>query len=307
MHSIIEVKMKNLLEAFGIIDLGIKDLTEEDLLIGLDKNNIEFSSKKYITQYNPDLFITQKDLLKTSLCKYIENRQGLCIISSIYNKCPYLFDYNIEKLENIVKEAIKENNDIMLIQNYINYFNNKYNCEIFKQIPESKIDFSKYDNRIILCYNAENKGISHMINILGHDNYYTYFFENGIDEIIMYNFLNCLYEDFEKIRKGEINNKYKKIYGKYIKFYNSYNGDKTSIDFFKNFIRLFYKYFGEKIGYLTKIKTYVYRNKLIHNELLVNMNLIDKIFNLSEYNNKINLKTTTYSFIPLIERLHKLN
>ena len=29
--------MKNLLEAFNIIDLGIKDLTEEDLLIGLDK------------------------------------------------------------------------------------------------------------------------------------------------------------------------------------------------------------------------------------------------------------------------------
>ena len=62
----------NLLEAFGIIDLGVKDLTEEDLLIGLDENNIEFSSKKYITPYNLDLFITQKDLLKTSLCKYIE-------------------------------------------------------------------------------------------------------------------------------------------------------------------------------------------------------------------------------------------
>lgn len=297
----------NLLEAFNIIDLGIKDLKEEDLLIGLDKNNIEFSSKKYIIQYNPELFITQNDLLKTTLSKYIENGHGLCVISSIYNKCPYLFDYSIENLENIVKEAIKENNDVMLIQNYISYFNDKYNCNIFEQIPESKIDFSKYDNRIIVCYDVENKKLSHTINILGYDKYYTYFFENGVDEIIMYNFLNCLYEDFEKIRKEEINNKYKKIYRNYIKFYDSYNGDKTSIDFFKKFIKLFYRYFGEKVGCITKIKTYVYRNKLCHNEILVDMKLISEIANLSEYHNKINIKTTTYSFIPLIERLHNIN
>lgn len=62
-HSIIEVKSMNLLETFGIIDLGVKDLSEEDLLIGLDENNfseLDNNLDNYTININPESYLDSK-------------------------------------------------------------------------------------------------------------------------------------------------------------------------------------------------------------------------------------------------------
>ena len=103
-----------------------------------------------------DKLITQKELFDVlDNNKLTENAKiGLCIITSVYNAYPFIFNYNIQKLKMFVENNINRITQVQYVRNAVNKQMNSNLLYVITNLAESfnlfannvnkKLYYSKY-------------------------------------------------------------------------------------------------------------------------------------------------------------------